>query len=244
MVRDRDARTHARWTVWLTLSLGMYLFFTPEIWAVDGEAVSSQNSRFVGVCIVGVTVWTLGIPWLKGAEWIKVVLGCWLLVAPLVLGYGGTAAWNARGAGVLTLALVVLDNGPLASWARFRANFLRYRQRTITPGDIVEYRDSREPLTAEVLSGQIVERADQIHRTLRGKPSEIEVEMCALGCSACMDDLITLALLVSEEKAKSGPLRRMKLGAAYRCAVDSLSRTRQALGLYTVSVPSEERHQK
>src|SRR5918997_1540757 len=175
MVRDRDVRTRAR----LTVSLGVYLFFTPEIWAVDGEAVSSRNSRFVGVCIVGVTVWTLAIPWLKGAEWIKVVLGCWLLVAPLVLGYGGTAAWNARGAGA---------------------------------------------------------------RTLLGKPSEIEVEMCALGCSACMDDLITLALLVREVQVRSGPLRRMKLRASFRCAVDSLSRTRQALGLYTVSVPSEEQH--
>jgi hypothetical protein len=244
MVRDRDVRTRARWIVWITLSLGVYLFFTPEIWAVDREAVSSLNSRIIGVCIVGVTVWTLGIPWLKGAEWIKVVLGCWVLVAPLVLGYGGTAAWNARGAGALTLALVVLENDPLASWARLRANILRYRQRSITPGDIVEYRDSREPLTAEVLSRQIVERADQIHRTLLEEPSEIEVEMCALGCSACKDDLITLALLFSEEQMRSGPLRRMKLGASFRCATDSLSRTRQALSLYTVSVPSEERHQK
>ena len=162
----------------------------------------------------------------------------------MVLGYGGVAAWNARGAGALTLALVVLDNDPLASWTRLRANILRYRQRSITPGDIVEYQDSQEPLTAEVLSGQIVERADQIHRTLLGEPSEIEVEMCALGCSACMDDLITLALLVSEEQMRSGPLRRMKLRAAYRCATDSLSRTRQALGLYTVSIRSEERRRK
>jgi len=111
-------------------------------------------------------------------------------------------------------------------------------------GDVVEYQDSQEPPSAEVLSGQIVERADQIHRTLLGEPSEIEVEMCALGCRACMDDLITLALLVSEEQMRSGPLRRMKPRAAYRCATDSLSRTRQSLGLYTVSVSSEERHRK
>jgi hypothetical protein len=123
-------------------------------------------------------------------------------------------------------------------------NFLRYRQRSITPGDIVEYQDSQESPSAEVLSGQIVERADQIHRTLLGEPSEIEFEMCALGGSACMDDLLTLALLVSEEHMRSRPLRRMKLRAACRCATDSLSRTRQALGLYTVSVPSEERHRK
>lgn len=232
------------WSIWIPLLLGVYLVIAPAFWTVGAEAVSYRTQMAGGVILIAVTMWTLGIPWLKGAEWIKVVLGCWLLVAPLVLGYGGVAAWNARGAGALTLALVVLDNDPLASWTRLRANILRYRQRSITPGDIVEYQDSQEPLTAEVLSGQIVERADQIHRTLLGEPSEIEVEMCALGCSACMDDLITLALLVSEEQMRSGPLRRMKLRAAYRCATDSLSRTRQALGLYTVSIRSEERRRK
>jgi hypothetical protein len=232
-----------RWAIWLTLLLGMYLVVAPAFWSVGGEAVN-YPTQMAGVGLIAVTVWTLGVRKTGLTEWIKATLGCWLLIAPFLLGYGGAAVWNAIGAGALALALVVLDNGPLASWAWLRANFLRYRQRTITPGDIVEYRDSREPLTAEVLSGQIVERADQIHRTLRGKPSEIELEMCALGCSACMDDLITLALLVRKEQVRSGPLQRMKLGASFRCAVDSLSRTRRALGLYTVSVPSEEQHRK
>jgi hypothetical protein len=230
-----------RWAIWLTLLLGMYLVVAPAFWSVGGEAVN-YPTQMAGVGLIAVTVWTLGVRKTGITEWTKATLGCWLLIAPFLFGYGGAAVWNAIGAGALALALVVLDNGPLASWAWLRANFLRYRQRTITPGDIVEYRDSREPLTAEVLSGQIVERADQIHRTLRGKPSEIELEMCALGCSACMDDLITLALLVRKEQVRSGPLRRMKLWASFRRATDSLSRTRQALGLYAVSVPSEEQH--
>ncbi len=236
-------KARLRWAIWLTLLLGGYLVFGPAFWGVGGAAVN-YPTQMAGVGLIALSVWTLGVRKTGITEWIKATLGCWALIAPFLLGYGGAAVWNTSIAGALTLALVVIDNGPLASWARLRANILRYRQRRITPDDIVEYRDSREPLTAEVLSGQIVERADQIHRTLRGEPSEIEVEMCALGCSACMDDLITLALLVSEERAKSGPLRRMKLRAAYRCATDSLSRTRQALGLYTVSVPSEERNQK
>lgn len=231
------------WSIWITLLLGVYLVVAPAFWAVGGEAVG-YRTQMAGVSLIAVTVWTLGVRKTGITEGIKAALGCWLLIAPFLLGYGGAAAWNTRIAGALTLALVVLDNDPLASWARLRANILRYRQRSITPGDIVEYRDSQEPLSPEVLSGQIVERADHIHRKLLGEPSEIEVEMCALGCSACMDDLITLALLIGEEQARSGPLRRMKLGAAFRCATDSLSRTRQALGLYPVSVPSEERHQK
>ena len=232
------------WSIWIPLLLGVYLVTTPAFWTVGAEAVSYRMQMGGGVILIAVTVWTLGMRKTATTEWIKAALGCWLLIAPFLLVYGGAAAWNARGAGALTLALVVLDNDPLASWTRLRANFLRYQQRSITPGDIVEYRDSQEPPSAEVLSGQIVERADQIHRTLLGEPSEIEVEMCALGCSACMDDLITLALLVSEEQMRSGPLRRMKLRAAYCCATDSLSRTRQALGLYTVSIRSEERHRK
>ncbi len=232
------------WSIWIPLLLGVYLVTTPAFWTVGAEAVSYRMQMGSGVILIAVTVWTLGVRKTATTEWIKAALGCWLLIAPFLLVYGSAAAWNARGAGALTLALVVLDNDPLASWTRLRANFLRYRQRSITPGDIVEYRDSQEPPSAEVLSGQIVERADQIHRTLLGEPSEIEVEMCALGCSACMDDLITLALLVSEEQMRSGPLRRMKFRAAYRCATYSLSRTRQALGLYTVSILSEERHRK
>ena len=231
------------WAIWLTLLLGVYLVVAPAFWSVGGEAVD-YPTQMAGVGLIAVTVWTLGVRKTGITEWIKATLGCWLLIAPFLLDYGGAAVWNAIGAGAMTLALVVLDNDPLASWARLRANILRYRQRSITPGDIVEYRDSRAPLTAEVLSGQIVEHADQIHRTLLGKPSEIEVEMCALGYSACMDDLITLVLLLKEEQVRSGPLRRMKLGAAFRCATDALSRTRRALDLYTVSVPSGERHQK
>jgi hypothetical protein len=233
-----------RWTVWIILSLGVYLFFAPEIWAVSDEAVSSRNSRMVGVWIIGVTMLALGVPKTRVAEWIKVVLGCWLLMAPFALGYGGTAGWNAGVVGALILALVGVGNDPFALWASLRANILRFRPRPITPRDIVGYRGAEEPLSAEVLSEQIVERSDQIHRTLLGEPSEVEVEMCALGCSACMDDLITLALLIKEEQSRSGPVRRMKLRAVYRRATDSLSRARQALRPYTVSVFSDHRSQK
>ena len=236
--------TRASWAVWITLSLGVYLLFAPEIWAVDGEAVSSLNSRMVGVCMVGVSVWTLGIPRLTGTGWIRVVLGCWLLMAPFALSYGGTAAWNDRAVGALTLASVGVGNDPFALWAWLRAKILRYRSRKVTPMDIIAYQNSEQPLSPEVLSRQIVECSDQIRQTLLGDPSEAEVEMCALGCSACMDDLITLALLIKEEQSRSGPVRRIKLVAAYRRATDSLSRTRQALRLYTVSVPSEERSQQ
>ncbi len=129
-------KPRARWTIRLTLSLGVYLLFAPEIWAVDGEAASFLNSRMVGVCIVGVCMWTLGIPRLKGTECIRVVLGCWLLAAPFALGYGATAAWNDRIVGALTLAMVGLGSAPFALLAWLRANILRCPPQRITAKDI------------------------------------------------------------------------------------------------------------
>ena len=112
-------------------------------------------------------------------EWMKAAFGCWLLIAPFALGYGGTAAWNDRVVGALTLSLVVVGNDTFALWAWLRANIPRYRSRRFTLMDIIEYQDSEKPLSPEVLSRQIVECSDQIRQTLLGDPSEAEVEMCA-----------------------------------------------------------------
>lgn len=163
------------------------------------------------------------------------MLGCWLLTAPFALGYGGIVACNDRVVGALTLATVGVGSDPFALLTWLRANILRYRPRRITARDTIEDQEPEEPPGPEVLSQRIVECSEQVRRTLIGDPSEAEIEMCALGCSACMDDLITLALLIKEEQPGSGLVRRMKLGAAYRHATDSLSRARQALRLYTVS---------
>ena len=54
------------------------MVIAPAFWTVGAEAVSYRTQMAGGVILIAVTMWTLGIPWLKGAEWIKVVLGCWL----------------------------------------------------------------------------------------------------------------------------------------------------------------------
>jgi hypothetical protein len=235
-------KVRARWATWAMALLGAYLFFAPDISAID-EAPSMRNSRMVGVCIVGIIVWGLGIK-SRVTEWTKAALGCWLLLAPFALGYGGMAVWNARAVGVLILALVGVRSDPSALWAWLRTGTLHLRARRITPNGIVGYRGSEVPPIPGVLSRQIVERSDQVYRTLLREPSEAEVEMCALGCSACMDDLITLNLLVNEEVRGSGPVRRLRLKAARRQATGSLSRSREALSADALPLSIQKQPQK
>jgi hypothetical protein len=83
--------------------------------------------------------------------------------------------------------------------------------------------------TPRELSRRIVERADEIHRTLLESPSEVQVEMCALGYRTCVNDMITLTHLVNEESKTAGPIKRLRLRAARRRATDSLFVVREAM---------------
>jgi hypothetical protein len=106
-----------------------------------------------------------------------------------------------------------------------------YRARRLSPEAIVGHRtlEERETETPEELSRRIVERADEIHRTLLESPSEVQVEMCALGYRACVNDMITLTHLINEESKSAGPVKRLRLRSARRRATDSLSAAREAM---------------
>jgi hypothetical protein len=106
----------------------------------------------------------------------------------------------------------------------------RYRARRLSPEAIVAYRmRERETETPEELSRRIVERADEIHRTLLESPSEVQVEMCALGYRACVNDMITLTHLINEESKSAGSVKRLRLRSARRRATDSLSIAREVM---------------
>ena len=125
---------------------------------------------------------------------------------------------------ILPLTLVV------ALLLHYVAGNPRYRARRLSPEAIVGYRtQERKADTPEELSRRIVERADEIHRTLLESPSEVQVEMCALGYRACVNDMITLTHLINEESKTTGPIRRLRLRAARRHATDSLSIAREAM---------------
>src|SRR5215210_6920123 len=95
---------------------------------------------------------------------------------------------------IIPLTLVV------ASIVRRRFGGPAYRLHRLSPQAITGYRATELATNSpEALSQAIVERAEEIQRTLEESPSdEIRVEMCALGYRACANDMITLTHLTNE----------------------------------------------
>ena len=132
----------------------------------------------------------------------------------------------------------VLALAPLVPLTLFAALLLRraldstaFRTRRLSPEAIASYGRSQPPAknSPEELSRSIVERAEEISRALAESPSEIRVEMCALGYRACANDMITLTHLTNEELPYAGFLRRMKLRRLRKRATDALAAARAAL---------------
>jgi hypothetical protein len=133
-----------------------------------------------------------------------------------------------------SLALLVVPILPLTLVVALLLHYLmrnpEYRARRLSPEAIVAHQTREsETETPEELSHRIVERADEIHRTLLESPSEVQVEMCALGYRACVNDMITLTHLINEESKSAGPVKRLRLRSARRRATDSLSVAREAM---------------
>jgi hypothetical protein len=131
---------------------------------------------------------------------------------------------------VLTLAPVVPLTLLVALLARRWFGSAAYRMRQLTP-EAITGSSGRRPAadSPEDLSLSIVERATEIRRTLAGSPSEIRIEMCALGYRACVNDMITLTHLANQELPNTNFLRRFKLRRARKKATDALAEAREAL---------------
>jgi hypothetical protein len=132
------------------------------------------------------------------------------------------------------LVLLLVPILPLTLVAALLLRYLMgspaYRVRRLSPEAIVAHQTQEtQAETPEELSRRIVERADEIHRTLLESPSEVQVEMCTLGYRACINDMITLTHLINEESKSAGPIKRLRLRAARRRATDSLSGAREAM---------------
>ena len=102
--------------------------------------------------------------------------------------------------------------------------------RRLSPEAIAGHRGRRPATnTPETLSRSIVERATEIRRALAESPSEIRIEMCALGYRACVNDMIMLTHLANEELPTAGFLRRFILRRARNKATDALAGVKEAL---------------
>jgi hypothetical protein len=171
------------------------------------------------------------------------LLPLWILLWPID---GVESLSNVRMVGVRVAATVLLVVASIGvarlAWILTillqKKMSLHYQARDLTPEKIVGYRDlEQKPVTPELISRQIVERSEQIHRALLGDPSDTEVEMCALGYSICVGDFLVLLRLMNEQYSRCGPIRRLRLEAALRQAYDSLSRTRKVVRFSTSRRP-------
>lgn len=104
-----------------------------------------------------------------------------------------------------------------------------YKTRHLSPEKIAAYHNEDEAPSIESISDSIVERATEIKHALDDSPSEIQIEMCALGYRKCANDMITLTHLVNEDLKESGFIRRIRLTRARKRAIESLSAVRESL---------------
>lgn len=109
-----------------------------------------------------------------------------------------------------------------------------YRAWRLTPEKIAGHTPQDDSRTSQennpiFLSRSIVERATEIRRAMLASPSEAEVEICALGYHACVNDMITLTHIANEELSNASIPRRIKLNRSRRRATEALSGARATL---------------
>lgn len=130
----------------------------------------------------------------------------------------------------LLLAPIVPFTLVLALVLRGKLDAASLQIRRLSP-DVIARQEPRSPSepSPRELSRSIIERALEMRRALRESPSEVRVEMCALGYRACANDMITLTHLINEELSSAGPFRRWRLRRYRTRATNALSAARDAL---------------
>ena len=95
-------KSKQRWQDWVNLILGIWLFVTPFFGMELISSTAAWNSYIFGVIVVALSIWALAQPraW---EEWINLLVGVWLILAPFVLGFTmeKTAMWNHIIVGVI-----------------------------------------------------------------------------------------------------------------------------------------------
>ena len=99
-----DRSLAKRWQDWVMLALGIWLFVSPLFLGYLDVPAARWNAYVVGTGLIVFSIVALARPALWG-EWINLVLGMWLIIAPFVLPHAsGTARWNHLIVGILVVA--------------------------------------------------------------------------------------------------------------------------------------------
>lgn len=98
-----------QWEDWCNWLLGLWLCISPWALRFDLEPTATKATVISGILIIFTETWTLSV-FRTWEEWIKVILGAWLVICTLVLGISSPAArTNFVVIGLLVLALAFYE---------------------------------------------------------------------------------------------------------------------------------------
>jgi len=95
---------------WLVVLLGAWEVIAPFILGYSDVAGALWNAIILGIVLIILSGWAAlsnQASIVKSLEWINVVLGVWLIIAPFIVSYTSVAAalWNDIGVGILVVVL-------------------------------------------------------------------------------------------------------------------------------------------
>lgn len=108
-----------KWFDWGNMVLGIWLVISPWLLGFSATASVLWSTLIVGLLVIGISAWGLYQPEKRYAEWINMILGVLLFIAPWGLGFTtmAAAAWNAWILGVLVALISVATFLPQISHA-------------------------------------------------------------------------------------------------------------------------------
>ncbi len=169
----------------------------------------------------------------------------WLYVALVLVAEAAALIaldFAAPGAPVPMLIPIIPITLVAVLLVRFRMDNIYRRIRRLSPEEITGHRpEVPRAASPQELSHSIVERANEIRRALEESPSEVRIEMCALGYRMCANDMITLTHMINERLPGVGPLQRLRLRRLRKRATDALSSARKALPPGALRATRQER---
>lgn len=100
------AAAKGNWRDWLMLIFGVWMIISPFILGYGAVAAAVWNSIIIGIAVVvfALAVMSQRQMW---EEWVNLILGVWLIIAPFVLVFANdspVAAWNHVIFGILIAA--------------------------------------------------------------------------------------------------------------------------------------------
>jgi hypothetical protein len=102
----------AKWQDWTSFMLGLWLAMSPWVLDYSHHEAATANAAFLGLALALGAHFEASFDAVS-AEWLNVMAGAWLVVAPVMLGF--TAAPEAAANSVAVGALVVVLAGSAMS---------------------------------------------------------------------------------------------------------------------------------